>query len=284
MPENTTTTTHNKAKNHANVGQWNKGENGRVLPRELLDNGQGKSAAPSENDREDGFDTAKDSTASKSDMDISSTESTRDPGEHKQDQINIDNTRDNNLLRPPIIHATGKIATGATTPQLRKQNKLHRQETLLTQPVTSQWHRHQGSTLVDDDHWDKREKTSAESEMAPQGRALQHEAATILKDWEQFGCPTATGKDWTTAQMQAAIDRGPHKSALEPDALKHFAAEVADKVAKGQACVVLWDEIKHNHPKQLKGGFPLPLVDRAWEAHRGWATIIHVFLPSLTMV
>ena len=42
--------------------------------------------------------------------------------------------------------------------------------------------------------------------MAPQGRALQHEAATILKDWEQFGCPTATGKDWTTAQIQAAID------------------------------------------------------------------------------
>jgi len=118
--------------------------------------------------------------------------------------------------------------------------------------VTSQWHRHQGSTLLDDDHWDKHEKTSAESGMAPQGRALQHKAATILKDWEQFGCPTATGKDWTTAQIQAAINRGPHKSALEPDALKHFAAEVADKVSKRQARIVLWDDIKHNHPKQLK--------------------------------
>ena len=59
--------------------------------------------------------------------------------------------------------------------------------------------------------------------MAPQERALQHKAATILKDWEQFGCPTATGKDWTTAQIQAVINRGPYKSALEPDALKHFA-------------------------------------------------------------
>jgi len=144
------------------------------------------------------------------------------------------------------------IATGATTPQLWKQNKLHRQETLLTQPVTSQWQWHQGSTLLDDDHWDKWIKMSADSEMAPQGLSLKHEATTILKDWEQFGCPTATGNDWTTTQIRAAIDRGPHKSTLEPDALEHFATEVADKVAKGQARVVLWDDIKHDHPKQLK--------------------------------
>ena len=31
-----------------------------------------------------------------------------------------------------------------------------------------------------------------------------------------------------------------------------FATEVADEVAKGQARVVLWDDIKHDHPKQLK--------------------------------
>jgi hypothetical protein len=88
--------------------------------------------------------------------------------------------------------------------------------------------------------------------MAPQGLALKHEATAILKDWEQFGYPTATGRDWTTKEIQAAIDHGPHKSALEPDAKKHSAAEVADKVAKGQARVVLWDEIKDNHPRQLK--------------------------------
>ena len=137
VPAEPTTKTHNKALNHANVGQGNKGENGRVLPRELLDNGQGKSATTSDDDCEDDINTAKGSTASNSDMDISSTESTRDLGEHKPDQIDIDNTKDNNLLHPPIINATGEIATGATTPQLRKQNKLHRQETLLTQPVTS---------------------------------------------------------------------------------------------------------------------------------------------------
>ena len=88
--------------------------------------------------------------------------------------------------------------------------------------------------------------------MAPQGLALQHEAAHILADWKKFGCPTQTGRNWSLAEIQAAIDRRPHKSVLEPDAIAHFAEEVADKVAKGQALVVLWDDIKDNHPRQLK--------------------------------
>ncbi len=88
--------------------------------------------------------------------------------------------------------------------------------------------------------------------MTPPGLVLKHEAAAILKDWEQFGCSTATGRDWTTEEIQVAINRGPHKSALKPDTIKHFAAEEADKVAKGQVRVVLWDEIKDKHPRQLK--------------------------------
>ena len=92
--------------------------------------------------------------------------------------------------------------------------------------------------------------------MAPQGLALKHEAADILLEWEHFGCPTTAGRDWTLAEIQAAIERGPHKSALEPNAIEHFAEEVANKVAKGQARVVLWDDIKANHPRHLKGPWP----------------------------
>jgi hypothetical protein len=93
---------------------------------------------------------------------------------------------------------------------------------------------------------------SAQSEMAPQGLALQHEAAQLLTDWEKFGCPTMTGWDWTLEQIQAAINHSPHLSALKPEAIAHFKEEVRDKVAKGQACVVLWDDIKANHLPQLK--------------------------------
>ncbi len=53
-------------------------------------------------------------------------------------------------------------------------------------------------------------------------------------------------------EIQAAIDRGPHQSALDPAAIEHFAEEVHDKVEKGQARVVLWDDIKQSHPRQLK--------------------------------
>jgi hypothetical protein len=45
---------------------------------------------------------------------------------------------------------------------------------------------------------------------------------------------------------------GPHQSALSPEAIKHFAEEIADKISKGQARIVRWDDIKSNHPRQLK--------------------------------
>jgi hypothetical protein len=103
--------------------------------------------------------------------------------------------------------------------------------------------------------------------MVPQGLALKHEAAHLLRDWEQFGCPTAAGRDWTIQEIQAAIDRGPHQSALGPDAIKHFAEEVADKVARGQARVVLWDDIKHNHPRHLKVS-PVAAIPHKSRAYR----------------
>jgi hypothetical protein len=52
--------------------------------------------------------------------------------------------------------------------------------------------------------------------------------------------------------MQAAIDRGPHKSALSPDAIDQLQAEVAEKVRCGQARLVNWNDIKDDPPPQLK--------------------------------
>ena len=171
------------------------------------------------------------------------------------------------LLHPPIINATGKIATGATTKQLRKQNKLTRNDILRGQPINGQWQQHEGDTALDPAHWELRSQTATGREMAPQGLAQRHEAADLLADWEKFGCPTHTGRDWTREEIQAAIDRGPHKSALEPDAIAHFAEEVADKVAKGQARVVLWDDITHNHPRQLKVS-PVAAIPHKSRAYR----------------
>ena len=89
----------------------------------------------------------------------------------------------------------------------------------------------------------------------------------MLADWEKFGCPTQTRHDLTLEEIQGAINRGPHKSVLEPDAIAHFTEEVADKVAKGQACVVLWDDIKDNHPLQLKVS-PVAAIQHKLRAYR----------------
>jgi hypothetical protein len=52
--------------------------------------------------------------------------------------------------------------------------------------------------------------------------------------------------------MQAAIDRGPHKSATSAEAIVQLREEVEEKVRKGQAKVVDWETIKHNPPPELK--------------------------------
>jgi hypothetical protein len=93
--------------------------------------------------------------------------------------------------------------------------------------------------------------------MCPAGLALHHPAAETLLDWAKFGCPTQTGKLWSILEMEEAIARGPHQSALTPEALEHFAAEIKDKVQSKQAWIVEWDTIKNNPPTEQK---ILPIV------------------------
>ena len=175
-------------------------EDGRALPRELLDNGQGKfTTEMAATATEDGSESD-----SGRDIDISIEDGMDMAAANKRNSksnMGVNEGDDHILLRPPIIEATGKIATGATTPMLRIQNKIHRNERLLQQLVTSQWQRHTGDTLLPREHWDQRTKTSAPREMAPQGLALKHKAADILREWEHFGCPTVAGRDWTLAEI-----------------------------------------------------------------------------------
>ena len=88
--------------------------------------------------------------------------------------------------------------------------------------------------------------------MCPSGLALCHPAADLLHEWATYGCPTNTGTPWTAEQMQAAVNRGPHRSALSNKAIAHFKAEVNEKVKSGQAKLVSWDDIKDNPPAELK--------------------------------
>jgi hypothetical protein len=152
-------------------------------------------------------------------------------------------------LEPLMLDSTGGVVTGADTPKHRIKNRRKRKATLATQAATSQWTIYQGEfelpppiTPLEQHH----------GEMCPSGLALFHPVAELLKKWATYGCPTRTGQPWMQELMQAAVDRGPHHSALSDDAIAHFRAEVNEKVKSGQAKLVMWDPIKENPPVELK--------------------------------
>jgi hypothetical protein len=52
--------------------------------------------------------------------------------------------------------------------------------------------------------------------------------------------------------MWEAVEWGPHRSATTPEAIKHFAEKIKEKLQTNQARLVPWDDIKDNPPPQLK--------------------------------
>ena len=153
-------------------------------------------------------------------------------------------------LAPPVLQSTGQGVTGETKMAFRRQAARSRKARLAEQVWETQWKGHLGAFMPTIS--ESREPIEYRGGMCPQGLALHHPAAAVLKEWAMYGCPAMTGSDWTMAEMGAAILRGPHESALSPEAIEHFATEVAEKVASGQARIVNWDDIKLNPPRQLK--------------------------------
>ena len=60
------------------------------------------------------------------------------------------------------------------------------------------------------------------------------------------------GEDWSRSTIEAAIARSPHQWALTTKALKLFEEDIMYQVEAGFAKVVLWGDIKHDLPSQLK--------------------------------
>ena len=151
-------------------------------------------------------------------------------------------------LRPPQLLSTAWV-TGESTPRLRIENKRRRRKLQREQEQPSWWTTHEGNfTPPQPQH----EPIQYRNNMCPRGLALHHPAASLLKQYAVNGCPTDTGAPWTLEQIQAAIDRGPHVSALVPAAMEQLDMEVQEKVASGQARIVRWNDIRHAPPPQLK--------------------------------
>jgi hypothetical protein len=72
--------------------------------------------------------------------------------------------------------------------------------------------------------------------MAPSDEALNHPAAPLLLELAKLGrCPEEVGDGWSMAMLEAAIGKGLHPSAMEPQTAGQLRAETVEKVAQGYA-------------------------------------------------
>ena len=86
----------------------------------------------------------------------------------------------------------------------------------------------------------------------PRGAALDHPAAPMLLEFATHGCKAGIDTQWTTEMIEAAITRGAHPSALQPEPAKQLREETLEKVAQGYARLIPWDSIKQSPPQNLK--------------------------------
>ena len=78
-----------------------------------------------------------------------------------------------------------------------------------------------------------------------------HPFGPVLKDW-QHGVSVDCGPDWTPENISVAIQRGPHRSALTPEALTVFDEDISYQVAAGFCEVITLDELRARNPPNLK--------------------------------
>ena len=154
-------------------------------------------------------------------------------------------------LNQPRLQSSNSVVLGEAKKQMRRKNKQCRKALRAEQTLVSPWTQHNGlgDTITPTDH---EACPPHRNFMCPNGLALHHPAAKLLKEWATFGCPTRTGTPWSKEEMWEAVTRGPHSSAQSPEAIAHFKAKAAEKVRTNQARLVLWDSIKDNPPKELK--------------------------------
>ena len=54
----------------------------------------------------------------------------------------------------------------------------------------------------------------------------------MLREYAKKGCHVSVGRDWTLAELEAAVARGPLSAALVPDAIDQIQLEAWEKVVQ----------------------------------------------------
>jgi len=125
----------------------------------------------------------------------SKNEETSDPEfrVHPDTNSRVDNvTNITKGLDQPRLDETNEEVTGENKRQLRTQNKRRKQRLRAAQVLQSQWTSHTGQVAYESTPLPRPRGTYRNS-MCPTGRALNHPASDIFREWATLGCPTRTG-------------------------------------------------------------------------------------------
>ncbi len=98
---------------------------------------------------------------------------------------------------------------------------------------------------------DKAPQGKPMSLMQPQILADIHPFAATLYDWQQ-GIQVNCGPNWDLDTCQAAVDQGPHPSAMTPNLIDLFATDIGYQEKAGFCKVFTWEELVKRRPKNLK--------------------------------
>ena len=88
--------------------------------------------------------------------------------------------------------------------------------------------------------------------MCPSGISLEHPMADLLLSYAEEGCTVDCGEDWSTEQMQKAIDDGSHIKPSDTAEAEYAWKEASQKQEEGYCTTLRWSDISDKHPKQLK--------------------------------
>ena len=84
------------------------------------------------------------------------------------------------------------------------------------------------------------------------------------------------GRDWALDEMEAAVTKGSHSSALKDDTISEIQVEAREKSSQGFANIVKWDGIKQNPPSSLKIS-PLEMIPHNSRKYREILDILFAF-------
>jgi hypothetical protein len=69
-----------------------------------------------------------------------------------------------------------------------------------------------------------------------------HPFAKTLHDWET-GVPVDCGAPWKCETIEAAVEKGAHKSATTAESITLIEEDVAYQVKAGYAQIISWDDL-----------------------------------------